>query len=97
MVIEKLCRRIFNNQPDDKLFSKYPFFCFLIADLYLPYCNSENGDYLNLLVEGGIMGQPYVTYKILDLIKLNYKIYIQEAQEKRAKELKLKQARGRRR
>lgn len=91
--IEKLCRKVFNNTPDVPYFAKHPRLLFLIADVYLPYCNSENGDYLNLPFGGGIMEQPYMTMKVLDLIRLNYKLYIKEQQDARAKELQMKKAR----
>lgn len=96
MLIEKLCRKVFNNRPDPELFAKHPGILFLIADIYLPYCNSENGDYLNLPFGGGIMNQPYMTMKYLDLIKLNYKLFITEQQKQRMQEMKNKKARSRR-
>lgn len=69
---------------------------FLIADVYLPYCCGENGDYTQLLVEGAISDQPYMTMKELDVIKLNYKIYISEERKKQAETAKAKAKRARR-
>ena len=62
----------------------------------MPFCDSETGDYNHLLVEGGIMDQPYISCKILDLIKLNFKNHIAETREKKMAEMKAKQKRGRR-
>ena len=61
----------------------------------MPFCDTETGDYKHLLVEGGISEQPYITYKYLDLIKLNYKLYTAEAREKKAAEIQAKQKRSR--
>ena len=94
--IEKLCRRVFSNNPDTAYYSQHKELLFFITDLYLPFCNSENGDYSQLLVEGGIMEQPYISCKILDRIKLNYKNHISEVREQKEKELKANQKRGRR-
>lgn len=77
------------------MFASDPQLLFLIADVYLPYCNSENGDYQHTLVEGGISEQPYITMKILDLIKLNYKIFISEERKKQAEQAKVKAKRAR--
>ena len=64
--------------------------------MYLPYCNSENGDYMTPIVDGGVMEQPYMTMKVLDLIKLNYKIFIAEERKKQAEQAKVKAKRARR-
>lgn len=77
------------------MFKQDPSLLFMITDLYLPYCNSENGDYSQLLVEGGISEQPYITYKFMDMIKLNYKIFISEERKKQAEQAKVKAKRSR--
>lgn len=69
---------------------------FLISDVYLPYCNGENGDYTQLLVDGAISDQPYMTMKELDVIRLNYKIFISEERKKQAEATKAKAKRSRR-
>ena len=48
------------------------------------------------IVDGGVMEQPYMTMKVLDLIKLNYKIFIAEERKKQAEQAKVKAKRARR-
>lgn len=79
------------------MFASNPQLLFLIADVYLPYCNSENGDYQFPLVDGSISEQPYMTMKELDLIRLNYKIYISEERKKQAEQAKVASRRKSRR
>lgn len=49
-----------------------------------------------MLVDGGISEQPYMTMKILDLIRLNYKIFISEERKKQAEQAKVKARKSRR-
>lgn len=78
------------------MFKQDPKLLFLISDIYLPYCNSENGDYSQMLIDGSISEQPYMTMKTLDLIKLNYKIFISEERKKQTEQAKVKAKRSRR-
>lgn len=93
--IEKLCRKVFNNKPDVEFYEQNKELLFLITDIYTPFCNSENGDYHNLMFEGGIMDQPYLTMRTLDLIKLNYKLFIKEQREIQQEQLAAKAKRSR--
>lgn len=70
----------------------------MVTDIYIPFCNSENGDYLTTPFPGSVMDQPYITMRILDLIKLNYKIYIKEQRDLQQEQAmaKAKRSRGRR-
>ena len=49
-----------------------------------------------MLIDGSISEQPYMTMKTLDLIKLNYKIFISEERKKQAEQAKVKAKRSRR-
>lgn len=93
--IEIVCRRIFGAKPDPQTLKANPLITYLVSEVYLPSINSETGDMIHFLFEGGIMDQPYWTSRVLDLIKLNYKIMIGEKRKEEAQKMQAKQKSGR--
>lgn len=53
-----------------------------ITDIFLPLISSENGDFIHLPFEGGLMEQPYMTMSCLRLLQLNYRKYLSESMKK---------------
>ena len=59
-------------------------------------CDSETGDYLHLPFDGGMMDQPYWTMMVLDLIRLNYRIYTADKRKEEMQKMQAKQKRPKR-
>jgi len=53
-----------------------------ITDLFLPICNSENGDFIHLPFQGALADQPYMTMQVLILIQTAYKQVLSDKAEK---------------
>lgn len=74
------------------MFREYSRWLPYIVDLFLPICNSENGDFMTMPFDGSLAEQPYMTMQILLLIQNNFKQMLSEKVEK----MKAKAAAGRR-
>ena len=93
--IEIVCRRIFGAKPDPQTLKANPLITYLVSEVYLEICDSEKGDYLHFPFEGSIMEQPYWTMRVLDLIRLNYKLTMGEKRKEEAQKMQAKQKSGR--
>lgn len=51
-------------------------------DLFLPGCDGDNGNFLHLPEEGGMLDQPYMTMQILRAIQGCYQEYLHEKIQK---------------
>lgn len=69
---------MFNGRFDAELYSEYGHWLSYITDIYLPICNSENGDFRMLPFEGTITDQPYMTMQIIRLVQMNYRKHLNE-------------------
>ena len=64
------------------MFREYSRWLPYITDIYLPLCNSENGDLNGLPFSGALMDQPYMTMQILLFVQAQYKKMLSEKVEK---------------
>ena len=74
------------------MFREYSQWLPYIVDLFLPICNSENGDFMTMPFDGSLAEQPYMTMQILLLIQNSFKQMLSEKVEK----MKAKAAAGHR-
>ena len=84
---------MFNGRRNDELFKEYGRWLPYITDIFLPLCNSENGDFIALPFSGSLSEQPYMTMQILLLIQNSFKKMLSDKVEK----MKAKAPAGRRR
>lgn len=73
---------MFNGRRNDELFREYGRWLPYIRDIFLPLCNSENGDLISLPFPGALAEQPFMTMQILLLIQNSYKKVLSEKVEK---------------
>lgn len=50
--------------------------------MFLPICNSENGDFIMLPFSGSLMDQPYMTMQILLVIQSAFRQVLSARMEK---------------
>lgn len=54
-----------------------------IVHLYLPMCNSENGDFLHLPFPGALADQPHVVMELLRIVQMAYRQAVKESLERK--------------
>jgi len=69
---------VFNGRYDCELYREYGRWLGYITDVYLPICDSENGDFRMLPFKGTIMDQPYMSMQVIRLVQMNYRKHLNE-------------------
>ena len=64
------------------MFKAYGRWLPYITDIFLPICNSENGDFLAFPFSGSYMEQPYMTMQILNVVQSAYRQVLSAKVEK---------------
>ena len=73
---------MFNGRRNDELFREYGHWLPYITEIFLPLCNSENGDLLSMPFPGALSEQPYMTMQVVLLIQQSFKKVLSEKVEK---------------
>lgn len=84
---------MFQGRRNDELYREYGRWLPYITDVFLPLCNSENGDLMSMPFPGSLMDQPYMTMQVLLVIQGAFKKVLSDRVEK----MKAKTSGGRRR
>lgn len=74
--IKEVSKYLFNNYYiDDKKLDKWRIWLPYV-EWYLDLCDSETGQLNNLLIDGGLLDQPFYSFNILKIVKTSYIQYM---------------------